>query len=212
MSYILFGTINTKTDCGFMTAPYEIPLPKAQTAYVTVPGRDGTLDLSEGFGTVRYADRTITVALYAVGNNRQNISSFVNAVHGKRMNITFSKDPLWYYAGRVNVSSVAKSDGYSTLTVQITASPYKRKLAETSVTVTGNGTATLTNSRMPVVPRVTTTAAAVLEFPLHGETARVELTAGTHTVPSLELSDSETKQVSVTSQGTTTFTYREGAL
>ena len=212
MSDIQFGTVNTKTDYGFIAAPYEIPMPKAQTSFVTIPGRDGSLDLSEGFGAVRYNDRTISVTLYAVGDYGVRVSAFVNAVHGKRMDITFSKDPLWYYSGRVSVNSITKKDGYCSISVQITAEPYKLKQTETSVSVTGDGTVTLLNSRMPVVPAVTNMAAATLEFPYEGETVQVELSAGTHTVPSLLLSDSETKSVTVTSAGTTTFTYREGEL
>ena len=41
MSYILFGNKNTHTDYGLIVAPYEIPMPTAQTNFVPVPGRDG---------------------------------------------------------------------------------------------------------------------------------------------------------------------------
>ena len=212
MSDIQFGTVNTKTDYGFIAAPYEIPMPKAQTSFVTIPGRDGSLDLSEGFGTIRYNDRTISVALYAVGEYAERVSSFINAVHGKRMNITFSKDPLWYYSGRVSVNGMEKKDGYCALSVQITAEPYKRKQTETTVSITGNGTVTLVNSRMPVIPTVINTETATLEYTTDGQSYRTPLAAGTHTVPTLVLTDGETKTVNIISEGTTTFTYREGAL
>ena len=212
MSDIRFGTVNTQTDYGFIVAPYEIPLPKAQTNFVTVTGRDGSLDLCEGFGTIRYNDRTISVTLYAAGEYAERVSSFINAVHGKRMSITFSKDPLWFYSGRVSVDGMEKKDGYCALTVQITAEPYKRKQTETTVSITGNGTVTLSNSRMPVVPTVINTETATLEYTYEGQSYRIPLAAGTHTVPTLVLTDSETKAVNVISEGTTTFNYREGAL
>jgi len=211
MSYILFGTINTQTY-RLIVAPYEIPLPEAQTSYVAIPGRDGSLDLSEGFGTVRYNDRTIALKLYAVGEYGSRVSSFINAVHGKRMEITFSKDPDWKYTGRVSITGIDRMDGYCEISIEVNAEPYKRKILETSVGVTGSGTATLVNSRMPVVPAVTNTAQAILSWTEGSTTKTVTLSAGTHTVPDLVLGDSETKTVTVDSSGLTTFTYREGKL
>lgn len=58
MSWIAFGRINTK-NYGLIVAPYEIPMPPAKTDYVEVPGRDGSLDMTEALGTVRYGDRVI---------------------------------------------------------------------------------------------------------------------------------------------------------
>lgn len=85
MSYILFGGINTQTHYRFIVAPYEIPMPLAQTNFVPVPGRDGSLDLTEAFDAIRFNDRIIPIKLYATRNYDGRVSTFVNAVHGKRM-------------------------------------------------------------------------------------------------------------------------------
>lgn len=70
MSYIVFGRLRT-SDFGLIVAPYEIPMPPAQTNFVEIPGRNGSLDLTEAFGGVRYGDRVINLTLYAVGDYRE---------------------------------------------------------------------------------------------------------------------------------------------
>ena len=65
MSDIRFGIKWAHADYGLIVAPYAIPMPEPQTSFVEIPGRDGALDLSEAFGTVRYSDRIISLTLYA---------------------------------------------------------------------------------------------------------------------------------------------------
>lgn len=211
MSHILFGTTNTKTY-GLIVAPYEIPMPLPRTDYVEIPGKDGSLDLSEAFGRILYGDRVIPVTLYAVGDYDARVSGFVNAVHGKRMQITFSKDPTYYYNGRVSINSLSKQDGYCEIGLEITTEPYKLAQTETSVSRSGNGTVTLKNGRMPVVPVITNTKESTITFTYNGASVQATLAAGTHTIPTLNLGENETKQVTVASTGKTTFKFRKGAL
>ena len=130
MSHIIFGSFDTTGK--FIIAPYEIPMPKVQTNYVSIPGRNGMLDLSESYGSVKYRDRNIAITMYAVGDYDAVVSELVNTVHGKSMNITFSKDSSFFYVGRVDVSGIAKHNGYCQITVSVNAEPYKRKQSETT--------------------------------------------------------------------------------
>ena len=187
-----------------------MPLPR--TDYVEIPGKDGSLDLSEAFGRILYTDRLIPITLYAVGAYDANVSAFVNAVHGKRKQITFSKDPTYYYNGRVSVASLTKQDGYCEIGLEITAEPYKLEQTETSVSRSKNGTVTLKNGRMPVVPTITNTQEATITFTYNGASVQATLAAGTHTVPTLVLGENETKSVTVASTGKTTFKFRKGAI
>lgn len=211
MSHILFGAVNTKTY-GLIVAPYEISMPLPRTDYVEIPGRNGTLDLSEAYGSVLYQDRIIPITLYAIGTYDTALSNFVNAVHGKRMQITFSKDPTWFYNGRANVSAITKQPGYCEIGLEITAEPYKLAQTETKVSRTGNGSVTLTNGQMPAVPVITNTKAATLTFTYQGASMTVSLSAGTHTVPALALGENESKSVTITSEGKVTFAFRKGRL
>jgi hypothetical protein len=99
-------------------------MPTVQTNFVEIPGRDGMLDLSEGFGLVRYSNRAIALTLYAVAPYEQAVFAFVNDVHGKRMELTFDRDASFYYIGRVSVDSIDKHDGYGSNTVNVNAEPY----------------------------------------------------------------------------------------
>ena len=64
---------------------------------------------------------------------------------------------------------------------------------------------------MPVVPVITTTAETTLRWSLDGETLHKTFSAGTWEIPELELRHGR-NNVSATSEGTTTFTYRQGRL
>lgn len=64
---------------------------------------------------------------------------------------------------------------------------------------------------MPVVPTVTVTEETTLRWTVDGESIHKTISAGTWEIPELELRHGE-NTISVTSEGTTTFKYREGRL
>ena len=213
MSDIRFGTKWAHADYGLIVAPYAIPMPEAQASFVEIPGRDGALDLSEAFGTVRYADRVIPLTLYARAPFDALISAFAADVHGRRMNVIFDRDPTFYYDARITLEDVERHPGYCELSLECRARPYKLEHFETAITVlpTGSATITLTNTRMPVVPTITVSAEMTLTFTIAGVGYTINLAAGSHIVPSLVLTDGETK-IDITGTGSITFTYRKGAL
>lgn len=213
MSDIRFGTKWAHADYGLIVAPYAIPMPEPQTNFVEIPGRDGALDLSEAFGTVRYADRVISLTLYARAPFDALISAFAANVHGRRMNVIFDRDPTYYYDARVTLENVERHSGYCELSLECRARPYKLEHFETTITVlpSGNATVTLTNMRMPVVPTITVSAEMTLAFTLLGKDYTVNLSVGTHIIPSLVLLEGDTA-IEITGTGRITFTYREGAL
>ena len=213
MSDIRFGTKWMHADYGLIVAPYAISIPEPQTNFVEIPGRDGALDLSEAFGTVRYADRIIPLTMYARAPFDTLISSFAADVHGRRMNLIFDRDPTYYYDARVTVEDVEHHAGYCELSLECRARPYKMEHFETTITVlpTGSATVTLTNTRMPVVPTITVSAEMTLTFTLSGTNYSVNLSAGTHVIPSLVLLEGDTA-IEITGTGRITFTYRKGTL
>ena len=213
MSDIRFGTKWAHADYSLIVAPYAIPMPEPQTNFVEIPGRDGALDLSEAFGTIRYADRIIPLTLYARAPFDVLISSLAADVHGRRMNVIFDRDPTYYYDARMTIEDVERHWGYCELSLECRAKPYKLEQFETAITVlpTGIATVTLTNTRMPVVPSITVSAEMTLTFTIAGVGYTINLAAGSHIVPSLVLTDGETK-IDITGTGSITFTYRKGAL
>ena len=213
MSDIRFGTKWAHADCGLIVAPYAIPMPEPQTNFVEIPGRDGALDLSEAFGTVRYADRVIELTLYNRAPFDSLVSAFAADVHGRRMNVIFDRDPTFYYDARITIEDVERHWGYCELSLECRAKPYKLEQFETAITVlpTGSATVTLANTRMPVVPTITVSAEMTLAFAIGGKDYSVALPAGTHTVPALVLSEGD-MEIGITGTGSATFTYRKGAL
>ena len=213
MSDIRFGTKWAHADYGLIVAPYAIPMPEPQMNFVEIPGRDGALDLSEAFGTVRYTDRIIPLTLYARAPFDTSISAFAADVHGRRMNVIFDRDPTYYYDARMTIEDVERHWGYCELSLECRVKPYKLEQFETAITVlpTGIATVTLTNTRMPVVPSITVSAEMTLTFTIAGVGYTINLAAGSHIVPSLVLTDGETK-IDITGTGSITFTYRKGAL
>ena len=213
MSDIRFGTKWAHADYGLIVAPYAIPMPEPQMNFVEIPGRDGALDLSEAFGTVRYTDRIIPLTLYARAPFDTSISAFAADVHGRRMNVIFDRDPTYYYDARMTIEDVERHAGYCELSLECRAKPYKLEHFETAITVlpTGSATVTLTNTRMPVVPVITVSAGMTLTFTLLGKDSTVNLSAGTHFIPSLVLMEGDT-EIGITGTGRITFTYRKGAL
>ena len=213
MSDIRFGTKWAHADYGLIVAPYAIPMPEPQMNFVEIPGRDGALDLSEAFGTVRYTDRIIPLTLYARAPFDTSISAFAADVHGRRINVIFDRDPTYYYDARMTIEDVERHAGYCELSLECRAKPYKLEHFETAITVlpTGSATVTLTNTRMPVVPVITVSAGMTLTFTLLGKDSTVNLSAGTHIIPSLVLMEGDT-EIGITGTGRITFTYRKGAL
>ncbi|HML68269.1 MAG TPA: hypothetical protein PKA81_07705 [Clostridia bacterium] len=213
MSDIRFGTKWAHADYGLIVAPYAIPMPEPQTNFVEIPGRDGAIDLSEAFGTVRYADRIIPLTLYTRAPFDTQISAFAADVHGRRMNVIFDRDPSFYFDARVTLEDVERHAGYCELSLECRAKPYKLEHFETTITVlpTGSASVTLANTRMPVVPSITVSAEMMLTYTLGEKEYTVNLATGTHIIPSLVLIEGDT-EIAITGTGRITFTYRKGAL
>jgi phage-related protein len=213
VSDIRFGPKWAHADYGLIVAPYAIPMPEPQTNFVEIPGRDGALDLSEAFGTVRYTDRIIPLTLYARAPFDTLISAFAADLHGRRMNLIFDRDPTFYYDARVTLEDVERHAGYCELSLECRARPYKMEHFDTTITVlpTGSVTITLANTRMPVVPTITVSAEMTLAFTIAGVVHTIHLAPGSHVVSSLVLMQGDT-QVEITGIGSITFTYRKGAL
>jgi len=129
------------------------------------------------------------------------------------MNVIFDRDPTYYYDARITLEDVERHAGYCELSLECRARPYKLEHFETTVTILPNGTATatLTNTRMPVVPVITVSAEMTLTFTIAGLAYTINLSAGAHVVPSLVLMEGDI-EIGITGTGSITFTYRKGAL
>lgn len=213
MKGVKFDNFHSFYEWGLILSEKEIRSPKPKTHEVDIAGGDGVLDYTEYFGGVKYENRHLSFKF-----SKANIvpdgflalfSVVQNSLHGKKVKVVLDDDPDNYYIGRVSVNEWKANKRVGEITIDVDAEPYKYKAAETVVTQAVNGTLSilLTNSKMPVVPTITTTAAMTIAF--GGYTAAVE--AGTFRLPELQLAEGQ-NAVTVTGNGSITFKYRQGSL
>lgn len=213
MKGIKFNNFHSWTEWGLILSEKEIKSPKAKTKEVDIAGGDGVLDYTEYFGGVKFENRQLTFKFaktnIVLDEFLALFSTVQNALHGEKMKIVLDDDPDHYYIGRVTISEWKANKRVGEITVEVDAEPYKYKVAETVVTqaVTGTTPMILTNSKMPVVPTITTTAAMTIAFGGYS----VEAKAGTFRIPEMQLAEGQ-NAVTVTGEGSITFRYRQGSL
>lgn len=185
--------------------------PTAKISTVPVPGSDITLDFTEAFGGVHYNNRTITLTFLSLepwDDMMANDSTVKNALHGRKMEIGFDDDPDYYWIGRIHVGDWTYHRGAGKIVVTIDAEPYKYKVRETVKQSSGNETVKLKNSRMAVVPTVSTDGEVTFAWSGYS----VTISAGNEQIiPQLVLEEGTTS-VAITGAANVTFRYREGSL
>ena len=141
------------------------------------------------------------------------VSAVVNQFAGKLCKVILTEDPTLYAVGTLEAAPTydPKTGKGQLVLSSIDGDAFLFHTAETIVSISGGGTVILANDYMPVVPAITTTAETTLRWTVDGESVGKTVSAGTWEIPELELRHGD-NTVSVTSEGTTTFTYREGRL
>lgn len=217
MNGVTFGNIHSFDDLGVILSSVKISPATPKTTYVDIPGADGSLDLTEALGEVKYKDRVITFTFTTlpeddISEKQMEISNVLNGVHFNK--ITLDKDDDYYWTGRCSVSAYADSYPISKITVKATVNPWKRKQSATTVSSsfgTSYRSIVLSNSRKTVVPNITVTASAKVKF----NNVEYAVPMGTQRVLGIALVEgNNTVQVKTAGDtgGTITFNYQEGVL
>lgn len=201
---------------GWLRESIDFPTPQSQTNTITVPGRNSPIRFTEALGRVSYQPRSFSVTLSMLGT-RERFSSMAdiltNRYAGQLAKVILSEEPELYAVGTLELEPT-----YDPLTGKgqmvfscSDGDAYRYHTEETVVTVTGGGTVTLTNDAMPAVPEITVTAETALSWTAGGDTFQKSISAGTWTIPELELAAGE-NSIAITTEGSVTFRYREGRL
>ena len=203
-------------SCGWLRESVDFPAPQPQNDILTVPGRNSPIRYAEALGRISYQPREFTVVLSMLGTHARFIersSDIINRFNGRLVNVTKSEDPEVYAVGTLLIQpSYDALTGKGIVTISCTdADAYLYHVTETVQSVTGSAAIVLDNDFMPVVPTVTTTAQTTLSWSFSGDTFTKTLSAGTWTIPELEL-QAGSNTITVSGAGTTTFRYREGRL
>ena len=211
MKGIWFDSTHSYNDLNLLLSSVDIPPATAKTNYVDIPGGDGSVDLTEALGEVKFKDRecAFTFTVFPQDDFEVKKRQVSNLLNGKRCRIMLDKDPGYYWEGRCTINEYASDKNIHQIVAGATVAPYKLKNGQTVVTVpAGEAVAkTLINGRMTVVPTITCTANVTIVF--GGNT--FNLNPGTHTLPEFELRQGENR-VTVTSEESVIFTYQEGDL
>lgn len=120
---------NSATDWNLVLNRFEIADAEARKYAVLVPGRDGTLDLSDALGGVYYENREIEIRFYCVNYTAERFhllaSTMRNVLDGNTTRVVFSDDLAFFWRGRPQVSAEWGGLNYSVVTVTMSAEPYK---------------------------------------------------------------------------------------
>jgi hypothetical protein len=212
---ITINDIHTFYDLNLILSASEIPPAEPKTTYIDIPGADGSLDLTEANGEVKYSDRdlkfTFTIIPDATTTFEEQRTEVVNAFNGKMCKVILDRDEDFYYQGRCSVDEYNADKNLHQITLIIKAKPYKYKLNITKrefVLTQTPTTYTLANARKSVVPSITcTNDNTVITF----NSGTYNLSAGKHKILDILLVDGN-NYVTVSGNGTVTFEYQEGEL
>lgn len=212
---ILFDDIHSYDDFNLILSVEEIKPAKPKETYVDIPGGDGSIDLTEAHGDVKYNDRdckfTFTMLPTDTMTWEEKKTQVSNYLNGKVRKITLDKDSDYYYRGRCTVDSYLSDKKIRQIVVTAKVHPYKYKQDVTTASfeiTSTERTVYITNSRKPVCPTITCTNDNTVVI-FDGNTHN--LSAGTHKVLEIQFVEGN-NMVKLSGTGTVTFRFQEADL
>ena len=212
---ITFGDVHSYDDLSLILSGKDIPPAAPKTTYIDIPGADGSLDLTEAHGDVKYKDRECKFTFTMLPSDKtdweEKKTEISNLLNGKRCKITLDVDADYYYQGRCTVDDYLQDKNLKQFVVSAKVHPYKFKQDVTVVPVTlaeTPKTVHLSNGRRAVSPSIECT---------HDNTiivfggATFNLNAGTHKILDIQLKEGN-NALTVSGTGTVIFRYQEGDL
>ena len=140
------------TDFGIILTEQNIGLPTPKTYSVSIEGMDGSLDLSECFGEMKYENRTLKFtfeSIEKITDWQAKMVGIASFLHGQKMKIKTWSDPDFYYVGRCQIDEYNSSSRLGKIVISCDCEPFKYKQNITTFNLT-EGTNTINNSRMTV--------------------------------------------------------------
>jgi len=213
---VQFGEFNTATDWDLILNSINIADPKPKTNYVSVPGRSGDLDLTEGLtGEVEYENRGASFTFLLTNGSHLDreelIGTITNLMHGRKFTCIIPDKSEYYLSGRWSVSESKNDKAYGSITLEGNCDPWFYANNETikAYTLTGaKQDIILANKGVKtLIPEITVTGSVKLTY---GDISEA-LSDGTYKLVNLKIKRGGIS-LSVEGTGTVTFTYREAVL
>lgn len=211
MNGVMFDTKHSYRDYGLVTNSISIGMPEVKTNYVDIPGGNGSIDLTEATGGVRYGDRVIDFKFTAMDHAVERMLDFQNELHGTKTKIVIDRDREYYYLGRCNITGVnfVNAKLYE-ISMQAKCSPFKYHTKETihTVQVEGSKEFFCINDKLPAIPLIEPDGDLVMEF--KGKTYLLE--SGKKYRTSDIIFEEKYNRIGIRGKGKVRFTYQEGAI
>lgn len=137
MKGLYFDDKHSYDDLNLVLSSVNIPPASPKTNYVNIPGADGSIDLTEAQGEVKFKDRecSFTFSAFPYEDFEEKKTQISNLLNGKRCKINLDKDPDYYWEGRCKINSYASDRNLHQIVVNATVAPYKLKNELTKVFV-----------------------------------------------------------------------------
>ena len=212
---VYFGEIHSFYDLNLVLAPF-VPVPaQPKTNYIDLVGGEGSLDLTEVHGEVKFYDRDFTFTFTVHPSDKmtfdEKVTQVSNALNGKKCKITLDRDEGYYWEGRCTVDSYLQDKRLKKIVVKAKVKPYKLKQNKTvsifALTSTEQ-TVNIRNGRKSVIPLITCSADNTLV--VFGSVTKT-LSAETHEILDFQLKHGD-NIFKVSGSGTIKFEYQEGEL
>lgn len=215
---IRFDNIHSYHDLNLILSKAEIPPAQPKTTYIDIPGGDGSVDLTEANGEVKFNNREcqFTFTMNPSGDLseaawEEKKTEVSNALNGREFKITLDKDDRYYYLGRCSVDEYLSDKRIRQIVITAMVKPYKLKqnvtvltfeLSETQKTVN------VLNGRKSVSPTIEcTNDNTMIDF----ENVSLSLSAGTYKVLDIQFKEGN-NQLKLSGTGSVTFRFQEGEL
>lgn len=182
---VTFGDKHSFDDFGIYLTSKTINPPEPQTNTISVPLRDGSIDLTESLtNDVKYNDRKIDMTFSVVHPMEQwsdKVSEIENYLHGKRMKVVFDDDANYYYIGRLKVNEWSSQKSIGKLVIECVADPYKYDIQDDwlwdpfdfengyiseseNIPVSGSTTVVIVGKRKKTYPTITASSAMTVAY------------------------------------------------
>ena len=130
---ITIGDKNTWDDWHIVPASRPlIAAPTVKTSFISLPGGDGALDLTEVLaGRPTYERRSGSwefIVMNDYGDWATRYSDIMAYLQGKQFKIILDDDPEYYYFGRLTVNEWRSEAYWSRIVINYNVDPYKRNV------------------------------------------------------------------------------------
>ncbi len=211
---VKFGDYHSSIDLSLFLNSKEIGVPQVKDNRISIPAGDGSLDLTEFFGGIKYEDRELNFVFTKIGGDFIDVFSDIqNKIHGRTFNIVLDTDTSYYYRGRVFINSWSSSAATGVIEINCICEPYKYKTSvtviEDTIGVEGGLVITCSNLRKNATPTIITDGSITVDF----GTDSYAINAGTHVMTGIIFVEGNNTITIGGAEGTNiSIEYQEGAI